>query len=175
VSPGHRGITALFFDDGGVLNDNNARGPQWQRLVGEYLAPRLGATAAAWGQANRLVMERMEAPSEVARQRARYPDAHEYEGIRLSAWLGAMIAEVGVACPSAENVLTLALETTAFATRQIRSAFPDVVAILAALAERGYALHTASWGCSARGCQRRHQHPQPLCPVSAGRGAVNRP
>ena len=29
--------------------------------------------------------------------------------------------------------------------------------------------------CSACGCQRRHEHPQPLCPVSAGRGAVNRP
>jgi HAD superfamily hydrolase (TIGR01509 family) len=140
----HRDFTALFFDDGGVLNDNAARGPQWQRLVGEYLAPRLGGTAAAWGQANRLVMERMEAPSEVARQRTRCPDARDYERIRLSAWFGAMIAEVGVARPSAESVLTLALETTAFVTRHIRAAFPDVVATLAALAARGYALHTAS-------------------------------
>jgi HAD superfamily hydrolase (TIGR01509 family) len=144
VRPGHREITALFFDDGGVLNDNSARGPQWQRLVGEYLAPRLGGTAAAWGQANRLVVERMDAPRAVARQRARYPDAHEFERIRLSAWLGAMIAEVGVRSPSAESMLTMALETTAFVTRQIRSAFPDVVATLAALAERGYVLHTAS-------------------------------
>ncbi len=144
VRPDHRDITALFFDDGGVLNDNAARGPQWQRLVGEYLEPRLGGTAAAWGLANCLVMERMEAPSEVARQRMRCPDAREYERMRLSAWFGAMIAEVGVACPSAENVLTLALETTAFVTRQIRSAFPEVVATLAALAARGYVLHTAS-------------------------------
>jgi HAD superfamily hydrolase (TIGR01509 family) len=139
-----RDITALFFDDGGVLNDNAARGPQWQRLVGEYLAPRLGGTAAAWEQANRLVMEHMEAPSELAGQRARYPDAREYERIRLSAWLGAMIAQVGVASPSVENMLALALETTAFVTRRVRAAFPEVVATLAALAARGYVLHTAS-------------------------------
>lgn len=144
MRPDHRDITALFFDDGGVLNDNAARGPQWQRLVGEYLAARLGGTAAAWGQANRLVMERMEAPSEVARQRTRHPDAHEYERVRLSAWLGAMIVEVGVAPPLAENVLILALETTAVVTRQVRSAFPEVVATLTALAARSYGLHTAS-------------------------------
>ena len=105
MRPDHRDITALFFDDGGVLNDNAARGPQWQRLVGEYLEPRLGGTAAGWGLANCLVMERMEAPSEGARQRMQCPDARGYERLRLSAWFGAMIAEV--ASPSLmESVLT---------------------------------------------------------------------
>ena len=32
----------IFFDDGNVLNDNQIRRKQWQKLVGEYLAPRFG-------------------------------------------------------------------------------------------------------------------------------------
>jgi hypothetical protein len=30
----------VFIDDGGVMNDNNERGLQWHRLVGEYFVPR---------------------------------------------------------------------------------------------------------------------------------------
>jgi hypothetical protein len=48
-------IPVLFLDDGGVLNDNTVRGPQWRRLVGEYFAPRLGGDPAAWAEANRTV------------------------------------------------------------------------------------------------------------------------
>ncbi len=39
-------ITALFIDDGGVLNDNALRGPQWQRLVAEFFVPALGGDRA---------------------------------------------------------------------------------------------------------------------------------
>ena len=28
-------LPAIFLDDGGVLNDNQVRGAQWRRLVGE--------------------------------------------------------------------------------------------------------------------------------------------
>lgn len=47
--------TAIFLDDGGVMNDNAVRGPQWQRLVAAFFAPRLGGDPAAWAGANRLV------------------------------------------------------------------------------------------------------------------------
>ena len=40
---------AIFLDDGGVLNDNARRGPQWQRLVGEFFAPRLGGEPECLG------------------------------------------------------------------------------------------------------------------------------
>jgi hypothetical protein len=45
----------IFLDDGGVMNDNRLRGPQWQRLLGEFLPPRLGGEAVAWAEANRVV------------------------------------------------------------------------------------------------------------------------
>jgi hypothetical protein len=45
-------IRHVFLDDGGVINDNELRQPQWQRLVGEFFAPRLGGTKEAWSVAN---------------------------------------------------------------------------------------------------------------------------
>ena len=63
VSPGAQAaamapIEAIFIDDGDVMNDNARRGPQWQRLVGEYLAPRLGGDQVAWGRANQVIAEK---------------------------------------------------------------------------------------------------------------------
>ena len=49
----------IFLDDGGVINDNAVRGPQWQRLVGRFLSPRLGGEPEAWAQANKVVAERI--------------------------------------------------------------------------------------------------------------------
>ena len=51
-------VTTIFLDDGGVMNDNTLRGPQWQRLVGEYLSPRLGGSLQAWAEANKHVATR---------------------------------------------------------------------------------------------------------------------
>ena len=48
----------IFLDDGGVMNDNAIRVPQWQQLVAEYLAPRLGGEHDRWAEANRIVAER---------------------------------------------------------------------------------------------------------------------
>jgi len=43
---------AVFFDDGGVLNDNRIRGKQWKTLVGEYYHTRFGGDPEIWGEAN---------------------------------------------------------------------------------------------------------------------------
>ena len=45
------GIT-IFFDDGGVLNDNKIRGQQWKKYVGEYYSIRFGGESEIWGEAN---------------------------------------------------------------------------------------------------------------------------
>jgi hypothetical protein len=58
----------LFLDDGGVMNDNRLRGPQWQRLVAEFFVPRLGGTQEAWSEANRIVISRLLEPAAWARQ-----------------------------------------------------------------------------------------------------------
>jgi len=46
-------IDTLFVDKGGVLIDNEQDlGPQWRRLIGEFLSHRLGGSAHSWGEAN---------------------------------------------------------------------------------------------------------------------------
>jgi hypothetical protein len=44
----------ILLDDGGVMNDTRLRGPQYQRLVGDFFAPRLGGEKVAWAEANRI-------------------------------------------------------------------------------------------------------------------------
>jgi len=48
----------IFLDDGGVMNDNARRGPEWERFVGRFFAPRLGGDPAAWGAVNPPVARR---------------------------------------------------------------------------------------------------------------------
>ena len=43
---------AIFFDDGGVMNDNRLRGMQWQKMLGEYFSPKYGGEPHKWAEAN---------------------------------------------------------------------------------------------------------------------------
>ena len=75
-------IEHIFLDDGDVMNDNRLRGPQWQRLVGEFFTPRLGGEPSAWAAANASIAEEADARF-VQRIRAgcRYSEAHlDFEG-----------------------------------------------------------------------------------------------
>src|SRR5205814_1383122 len=45
-------ITTLLIDKGGVLIDNATLGPQYRRLLGEYLPTELGGNADSWAHAN---------------------------------------------------------------------------------------------------------------------------
>ena len=42
----------VFFDDGGVINDNITRGQQWEKYVGEYYSLRFDGQPEVWGAAN---------------------------------------------------------------------------------------------------------------------------
>ncbi len=135
----------FFLDDGGVMNETTRRGLQWQRLVGQYLAPRLGGAPEAWAVANAEAAERLFRDYEAhfgavpcASWTAFWADYEE-------AWLGGMCAAVGVVPPvreAARRRLSRACE--AYVTRRVRAAFPGVVGAIAWLHRAGYRLHTAS-------------------------------
>jgi phosphoglycolate phosphatase-like HAD superfamily hydrolase len=133
----------IFLDDGGVMNDNAVRAPQWQHLVGEYLAPRLGGEPKAWGEANSLVAQRLW--DEFA-ERFR-SDAVSYRVFWadfLTRWLREMCDYVGIDAPDEPACVTLANETSAYATPRVRSAYPDAVETILEIHRSGHALHTAS-------------------------------
>lgn len=90
----------LFLDDGGVMNDNRLRGLQWQCLVAEFFAPRLGGTQEAWSEANRIVIARLLEP---AAWQARVQAATEYRSFDYCYqfdWFRTMCALVNVPVPA---------------------------------------------------------------------------
>jgi HAD superfamily hydrolase (TIGR01509 family) len=138
----------IFLDDGGVMNDNAVRGPQWERLVGEFLASRLGGDLAAWGRANRIA-----ASEEFARIEAELTTEADYNAFWEeldTVWLTRMCALVGVEPPAdpAES-LKLGRGTAGYVTRSVRAAYPGAVDAIRVLHRRGYALNTASGEPSA--------------------------
>ena len=112
----------LFIDDGGVLNDNARRGPEFMRLIAEFFPPRLGGTPEAWSEANRATFRRVIAEHEAA---ITAPEAYlqGYEAYER-AWLTAMCEHVGVSPPEGDECGALAREAMLYITRRARAAFP---------------------------------------------------
>lgn len=135
----------LFLDAGGVMNDNRRRGPQWQRHVADFLAPRLGGRKRDWRLANAVVAERL-----YREMRLPAPDAPDdafraFHHASLEDWRVAMCRELGLSPPEAEaQRLELAQEASAYVTRRVHAAFPGAIPAIRALRRRDYTLHTAS-------------------------------
>ena len=135
----------VFLDDGGVLNDNECRAVEWRRLIGEYLSPRLGGTAEAWGEANRVVFDAQWQRFEVWREQAA-PEEWDFftSGEERQRWLREMCQHVGVTAPTGEGCLRLAMETEEYVLPRVRAAYPGAVDAVRELNVTGYRLSTAS-------------------------------
>jgi FMN phosphatase YigB (HAD superfamily) len=138
-----RAVRVVFLDDGGVLNDNDRRAPEWRRLLGEFFAPRLGGTPEAWGEANRAVF------AGIWRDWERLRDRGEEVGIdwwpsQNPRWLAAMCARVGVPVPA--DVVGTVQASHAYVMAHIECAYPDAAPAMRAMRARGLTLHLASGG-----------------------------
>ena len=134
----------IFLDDGGVMNDNNVRALQWQRLVGEYFVPLLGGSPEAWSRANRVVADRLFEPDAWRRRVQAAADYRSFDRDYQVEWLRGMCGLVGIEAPPEEECLRLARRAAAFITRSVQAAFPGVGDTIRALHRQGYRLHTAS-------------------------------
>jgi HAD superfamily hydrolase (TIGR01509 family) len=138
-------IDTLFVDKGGVLVDNNSLAPQWRRLIGEYLAPRLGRTPRAWGEANRSAFERQLGRW---RQVMRAPGPADIRGFFARdavLWLIDMCDVVEVPRPPPEDAERIARATVAYVEAHLDIPSPGrVIDALRALRSRGVTLHIAS-------------------------------
>ena len=137
-----REVTSIFIDDGGVMNDNTFRTPEWRRLVGEYFAPRLGGDKSAWSEANRVVFERILPMLEVGHQAQDYvPWYDSYQVI----WLREMAAYVGVPAPADDDdCLEMVWLASDYITQRVRSAYPSAAEAIKILHKKGFKLYTAS-------------------------------
>jgi FMN phosphatase YigB (HAD superfamily) len=139
----------LFLDDGGVLNDNAARAPQWQRLVGEFFAPRLGGDPAAWAEANRLVMEQdLSARGGWDGMMRAATDQDDYERQYFAMWLSGMCRRVGVPAPDTVDCFALGRLAETYIIPRVGSAFPGAPETVLSLWSDGFTLHMGSAGAS---------------------------
>jgi FMN phosphatase YigB (HAD superfamily) len=142
-------IHHIFLDDGGVLNDNSLRAPQWQRLVGEFFVPRLGGTPEAWAEANRStfevawgrMLERIETFDLKTDSYSEICRLYDLD------WLGLMCEGMGIEPLPEEQAVLLAREVDAYIMPRVRAAYPGAVESVKLLS-KAYALYTASGGAS---------------------------
>ena len=134
----------IFFDDGGVMNDNLKRGPQWERLVGEYFSDRFGGAPEMWGEANQRYVA--DVLSKFENWNGLYGSVDHPTYIRrfIDGWVEAMFNNAGYELPFREEYDEIFYSTTRYVTPQVDAAFPGVVETIRFLHGRGFTLHTAS-------------------------------
>lgn len=139
-------IDVLFVDKGGVLIDNaEDLGPQWRRLIGEFLSPRLGGSARAWGDANVPAFERQLERWRAEMAKRGPADIRGFFAKDARLWFLDMCDAAGFARPADEEAERIAAETVHYvkAHLEIRPPQKGLLA-LRALKRRGLVLHMAS-------------------------------
>lgn len=139
-------IDVLFVDKGGVLIDNaEDLGPQWRRLIGEFLSRRLGGSARAWGDANVPAFERQLERWRAEMAKRGPADIRGFFAKDARLWFLDMCDAAGFARPADEEAERIAAETVHYvkAHLEIRPPQKGLLA-LRALKRRGLVLHMAS-------------------------------
>lgn len=140
-------IHAVFLDDGGVLNNNELRAPQWQELTAQYFAPRYGGDHNAWKQANRISFEKVMKSWQKAKKEPEI-DFNGFWQKESEQWVTTMFHHVGVAPPPSHELYSVAIKAEEWITPRVHAEFPGAIQTVHHLKERGYLLYTASGGTS---------------------------
>ena len=140
------GITTIFLDDGGVLNDNRLRAPQWARLVGEYFAPRLGGTPERWAAANPAVVKRMWEGAFGPPGSTQFASHREWSSAYYRTWLLGMCEGAGVVPPPDHRIEPMARDADDYITRRVISGIPGAAEAVRTLRSAGVTLHMGSGG-----------------------------
>jgi phosphoglycolate phosphatase-like HAD superfamily hydrolase len=127
------------------MNENTRRSEHWQRLIAEFLAPRLGGTASAWAAANATV-----ANAQIREYISHFeaqPESSwsEYWAEYEDQWMLGMCSLIGIIPPAdrAER-RRLSRACDLYVTPRVRAAYPGAAAAIRQLHRAGYLLHTAS-------------------------------
>ncbi len=135
---------SIFFDDGGVLNDNKIRGKQWKLFVGEYYSGRFGGDPEIWGEANHKLIT-----SFFWRDgKEKFDDYLAfYTHFKKNMVLG-MFKEAGKIPPRNLNYEEVFNSARQFVIPKVRSAIPGVINSIKELFGRGFILYTAAGAVS---------------------------
>lgn len=137
-------IQVLFVDKGGVLIDNTTLSAQWRRLIGEFLAPRLGGRHEEWGAANVPAFERQWARFAAAAAAGGPADIRGFFAKDARLWFLDMCDGVGIERPPDEVADVIAADTVRYVKANLNIPVPRALDSLRTLRGRGMVLHTAS-------------------------------
>lgn len=131
---------AIFLDDGGVLNDNRLRAPEWRRLIGEYMPPRLGGSAEDWQHHNSVVIGRV-----LDGLFARLPTFDSHRAFQRSyahEWMTQMCEAVGVDMP--QDPESAYRDLSCYVAERANAAMPGAADAVRQLHRAGLRLSMAS-------------------------------
>jgi HAD superfamily hydrolase (TIGR01509 family) len=139
-------IDVLFVDKGGVLIDNSDDlGPQWRRLIGDFLSPRLGGSPEAWGEANAVAFGRQLARWRAAMAKRGPADIRGFFAKDACLWFLEMCDAIGIPRPADEEAERLSADTASYVRTHLEVRVPRrTLQALRALRQRGVVLHMAS-------------------------------
>ena len=132
----------LFLDDGGVLSDYSLRGPEWVRLIGEFMPGKLGGTAEQWASANRVVFPQVW--RNLQKQLSGFASHQEFQRAYATDWMSGMCAQIGITPPPDDDAVTLYTEISTYVSERATSAFAGAADAVLSLHRAGYTLYTAS-------------------------------
>ena len=134
----------IFLDDGGVMNDNRRRAPQWETQVGDYFSERFGGDPSMWGSANRKYVEEVLSTFFDWDGFWGTVDYPTYIRRFIDDWVEAMFVNAGRELPPREEYDDIYYSNNRYVTPRVLAAFPGVNEAIKTLFVKGFTLHTAS-------------------------------
>ena len=133
---------AIFFDDGGALNDNAIRGPQWRAFCGEFFHSRFGGDPEVWGEANEKVIMSLEIHGMDPKDN--YNDYLTYYTKFKSEWVIKMFEEVGRSVPPKVEHERIFNSTIEYVWPKVHSEIPGIIESIKMLYSKGFVLYTST-------------------------------
>jgi HAD superfamily hydrolase (TIGR01509 family) len=133
---------AIFFDDGGVLNDNSIRAPQWKEFCGEFFHLKFGGDPEVWGEANQKAIKSLEIHGMPPKET--YDNYTTFYTKFKSEWVVKMFEEAGRSVPPKVEHERIFNTTVEYVWPKIHSAIPEIIESIKTLFSKGFALYTAT-------------------------------
>ena len=135
-------LTAIFIDDGGVLNDNSRRAPEWVRLIAEFMPPRMGGTGNQWAEANREVFPPLW--KRIVARMSEFSSHREFMHFYATNWFADACTHVGVQTPPDDEALRLYKEFAVYVAERADCDFEGAADAVCTLKASGHTLYMAS-------------------------------
>ena len=135
---------AIFFDDGGVLNNNTIRTPQWKAFCGEFFHSRFGGDPEMWGEANQKAMKSLEVHGMDPKYAFWEDDYLAFYTKFKSEWVIKMFEEAGRSVPPKVEHEKIFDTTVEYVWPKVHSAIPGIIDSIKMLYSKGYVLYTST-------------------------------